>query len=222
MSQRFRITVRALGVELRGYIDNGLDEEETKLSDFAKAMEPIGVVVASPVEHDYNPFKEWTASDQERYARITRLAADVQQQLANIKDVYEAQIDDKEHPLRRRIVMQRREIRQAWLSSRNYQAMWRRAKSELEQRELHHFETEQENERLKADHSDTEKQLIDQVNNQADTIERMSALLERIKQARSNHPDLPVCEKYKDEEDAVTCGWRLAVHDIDKVLADVP
>lgn len=197
MTTRFRITVRSLGLELRGYIDNGIDEDETKLAALAEAMQPFGVVVASEAEHDYNPFRDWTGGDQDRLARVSRYAAHLEQKLANIQDVADAQIDDKEHPLRRRIVMQRREIRQAWLSSRNYQAMWRKAKRDNEERELHHFETEQEN-------------------------ERMRALLERIKQARSNHPDLPVCEKHPDEQDYVTCGWRLAVQDIDKVLADVP
>lgn len=47
-------------------------------------------------------------------------------------------------------------------------------------------------------------------------------IIERIKQARSNHPDLPVCEKYPDPEDFVKCGWRSAIEDIDKVLAEVP
>lgn len=50
---------------------------------------------------------------------------------------------------------------------------------EQEHRELHHFETEQENERLKNDHTESEKALIDQVNTQATTIERLSAELEQ-------------------------------------------
>lgn len=47
-------------------------------------------------------------------------------------------------------------------------------------------------------------------------------LLERLQQARSNHPDLPVCEKHPDPQDFVKCGWRSAIEDIDKVLAEVP
>jgi hypothetical protein len=47
-------------------------------------------------------------------------------------------------------------------------------------------------------------------------------LLDRLRQARSNHPDLPVCEKHPDPQDFVKCGWRSAIEDIDKVLAEVP
>lgn len=47
-------------------------------------------------------------------------------------------------------------------------------------------------------------------------------IIERIQAARSNHPPLPVCQKHPDEQDAIKCGWRSAVEDIDKVLADVP
>ncbi len=47
-------------------------------------------------------------------------------------------------------------------------------------------------------------------------------IIARIKAARSNHPDLPVCEKYPDPEDFVKCGWRSAVEEIDKVLEEIP
>ena len=53
---RYRITVRGLGIELRGYVDQGLDEDQPTLIEFANAMEPFGVVVASPAEPDYDPF----------------------------------------------------------------------------------------------------------------------------------------------------------------------
>jgi hypothetical protein len=53
-AMRSRITVRGEGVELRGYIDGEID----RLGDFAKAMEGIGLVLASPAEDDFDPFRE--------------------------------------------------------------------------------------------------------------------------------------------------------------------
>jgi hypothetical protein len=50
---RVRITVKGENAELRGYID------EENLMEFAAAMKPIGVVIASPQSEDYDPFKEW-------------------------------------------------------------------------------------------------------------------------------------------------------------------
>jgi len=57
--------VRGLGVELRGYVDTDLDEDQPGLVELSEAMKPFGMVVASPAEHDYNPFK----SDDE-YTRM--------------------------------------------------------------------------------------------------------------------------------------------------------
>lgn len=57
MTPRYRITVRADApnrVELRGYFDGGID----RLNDFARAMEPFGLVIASPVHPTYDPFAE--------------------------------------------------------------------------------------------------------------------------------------------------------------------
>jgi hypothetical protein len=71
--------------------------------------------------------------------------------------------------------------------------------------------SERENEQLRGDHTDSEKALIDTVNKQADVIER-------IKTARSNHPE---CNVHPDD-DTVACGWKRAVQDIDKALAEVP
>lgn len=57
---RIRITVRGEGTELRGYLDMGfLGEGDADLRAFAKAMQPFGVVIASPADDDYNPFKDW-------------------------------------------------------------------------------------------------------------------------------------------------------------------
>jgi len=50
--------VRGLGVELRGYVDTDLDEDQPGLVELSEAMKPFGMVVASPAEHDYDPFKD--------------------------------------------------------------------------------------------------------------------------------------------------------------------
>jgi hypothetical protein len=52
---RIRLTVRSTDWELRGYTDDA-----THLVEFAEAMKPFGLVVASVAEDDYDPFKEWT------------------------------------------------------------------------------------------------------------------------------------------------------------------
>lgn len=199
MSKRFRITVRGLGIELRGYMDQGLGEDQPTLEELAHAMKPFGVVVASEAEHDYNPFEEWTGHLQDRLARATRMAAHWEQQAHNLQDLVDSNMDPDEIPKVRRIIMQRREIKEAWRYVRNLQSMLKRekglredaqnvageARTELHQRELHHFETEQ--------------------------------ILDRIKAARSNHPE---CEKHPDD-DVVKCGWKIAVQDIDRALSDV-
>jgi len=51
---RWRITVRGEGTELRGYF-NQMDD----LEEFARVMEPFGIVMASPAEDDYDPFASW-------------------------------------------------------------------------------------------------------------------------------------------------------------------
>lgn len=49
---RFRVTVRDASIELRGYVD-GEDVLRTLADDIAPTM-----VIASPAEDDYDPFKE--------------------------------------------------------------------------------------------------------------------------------------------------------------------
>ena len=58
MSARVRITVRSDRPrnELRGYIEI---EDMSELEAFARAMKPFGLVMASPADHDYDPFQEW-------------------------------------------------------------------------------------------------------------------------------------------------------------------
>lgn len=57
---RFRITVRndhPQRVELRGYVDA---PDMIFLEQFAAAMKPFGLVMASPADDDYNPFEDWS------------------------------------------------------------------------------------------------------------------------------------------------------------------
>jgi len=58
---RYRITVRGTGIELRGYIDGGVD----RLNQFAQALATMDpgrpqdpMIAASPVEDDYDPFRK--------------------------------------------------------------------------------------------------------------------------------------------------------------------
>lgn len=53
---RYRITIRRDApkrTELRGYVDMDLPE----LNALARAMEPFGLVIASPAPAEYDPFK---------------------------------------------------------------------------------------------------------------------------------------------------------------------
>lgn len=45
-----------------------------------------------------------------------------------------------------------------------------------------------------------------------------SKILERVRTARANHPE---CDRHSDEG-PITCGWKLAVLDIDAALASEP
>lgn len=49
---RYRITLRGVGVELRGYVD-----EQANMEAIAKAVDPLGLLVlASPMPDDFDPF----------------------------------------------------------------------------------------------------------------------------------------------------------------------
>ena len=65
-----------------------------------------------------------------------------------------------------------------------------------------------------ADRKQSEGELVDMVNSLADERDALARTIERIKAARSNHP---VCELYEGD-DAVSCGWKSAVLDIDAAL----
>jgi hypothetical protein len=174
MTQRFRLTVRGLALELRGYMDQGIDEDQPTLQQFAEAMTPFGIVAASPAPVDYDPFAI-SEPDNPPTPEKSREVIEVITELAMV------------HFMQAQVIRGERATRE-------------QAERELARRELHHFETEQEN--------------------AAFTAQLRVALerIERIREARGNHPE---CEKHP-EDNTITCGWKRAVQDIDKVLAEVP
>jgi hypothetical protein len=59
---RWRITIRSDDTELRGYIDAPLSD----LERFAEAVKPLGLMIASPADLDYDPFREVSPNDGSR------------------------------------------------------------------------------------------------------------------------------------------------------------
>jgi hypothetical protein len=49
---RYRVTIRTDQIELRGYVDG-----VKTLVELAEAMKPITMVICSPADDDYNPFR---------------------------------------------------------------------------------------------------------------------------------------------------------------------
>lgn len=45
------------------------------------------------------------------------------------------------------------------------------------------------------------------------------ATIQRVRDARSNHPEIPECDRYTDD-DPIKCGWKSAVESIDKALEE--
>lgn len=166
MTRRFRITVRGMGVELRGRMDELTDEDAPTLAQFAEAMKPFGLVIASPAEDDYDPFSGRATAETSLGQIVSMLA---QQEYPNLPDLIRMMAEV--HYMQANVIQGERALRES-------------AEAELRDRELHHFETEQ--------------------------------MIDKIKAARSNHPE---CDKH-DENDPVTCGWKRAVQDIDKVLQE--
>lgn len=66
---RYRITVRGHGIELRGYLDA---YDPNTLARFGTMMEPFGMIIASPAEADYDPFREKSESTREQIRRVRR------------------------------------------------------------------------------------------------------------------------------------------------------
>lgn len=47
----------------------------------------------------------------------------------------------------------------------------------------------------------------------------LEATLQRVRDARANHPEIPECDRYTDEDEE-RCGWRWAIESIDWALGD--
>lgn len=126
---RYKVTVRGDGAELRGYVTVPTMEA---LGLAAKAVKPIGVMVASPAAEDFNPFAisepEHPPTLENSIDVLTGIAAsstglvDVIERFAAIH-VGQAMV----------------------IRGERYQR--EQAEAELRDRELHHFETEEENAR---------------------------------------------------------------------------
>lgn len=101
-------------------------------------------------------------------------------------------------------------------------------------------ELETENERLKGRRrerrKDDRKSLIEEMqatpegrarlanaryNIEYERVEELEATLQRVRDARSNHPEVPECDRYTDD-DTIKCGWKSAVESIDKALEGEP
>jgi hypothetical protein len=173
---RVRITVRGTDIELRGYLDD--DNTDYRLVRFSKAMEPFGVVVASPAADDYDPFFI---------------------QGIPTEDVWQMQAT---------VIQGERALREG-------------AEAELRDRELHHFEVEQENARLMATNTEL-AQLLAATEGRADEYTRMmvgrvneaEGVVDQIKAIRSNFPEK--CDVHDDDD--ITCGWKHMIAGIDEVL----
>jgi hypothetical protein len=197
---RYRITVRGDKSELRGYITTPTEEG---LRIAAESVTPIGLMVASQAPDDYNPF----AISEPEHPPTLEASTGIMESLIDLADgdnhalleelsrIHYAQalVIRGERALREQAERAlATEIAEHATTLHHGQAL----EKEMRSRELHHFETEQENGRLEADNA------------------RLFAVLERVRAARSNHPE---CDVHKND-DPVTCGWKRAVQDIDKVL----
>jgi hypothetical protein len=125
---RFRITVRGLGVELRGRFDQLTDEDAPTLADFADAMEPFGMVVASPASDDSDSFG------------ITE--PENPPSLEKSRDIIGAMMENASNPADLLDMLATIHCGQAVvIRGERYQR--EKAEAELRDRELHHFETEE-------------------------------------------------------------------------------
>jgi hypothetical protein len=154
---RYKITVRGTDMELRGYLDG-----EATLRVTAKVMEGIGLVIASPAEDDYNPFAitepDYPPTPERSYAVITEMYADstdINNFMERLAVLHFGQAN---------VIRGERYLRE-------------RAEAELRDRELHHFETEQEYERLKESRDDYTRMMVGRVNDAEGENDRLKAKL---------------------------------------------
>lgn len=125
---RHRITVRADNVELRGYINTESNEE---LVEFSQNMAPVGVVIASAADPDYDPF---APSLELSLNTIIGLIQNNGIQDTEALVMHMAGV----HYMQAQVIQGERRQKEE-------------AQAELTRRELHHFETEQELERIQAE-----------------------------------------------------------------------
>jgi hypothetical protein len=132
---RFRITVRADNAELRGYTDQ---ESVEALNEFAQNMAPIGVVVASATEDSYDPFAIDAPEDpptiEKSREAVHRIASE-----STTADEFMGRMIEL-HFMQASVI-------------RGERGQKEQALVDLQARELHHFETEQMLERIKALHT---------------------------------------------------------------------
>jgi hypothetical protein len=128
---RFRITVRGDGIELRGYIDGPEGNEYKPVSDLSDALDPFGMVIASAAEDDYNPFRisepEYPPTPEKSMSLIQHMwneeTTSPEEFIAKVAMLHFGQAV---------VIRQERALRE-------------KAETELRDRELHHFETEEKN-----------------------------------------------------------------------------
>ena len=130
---RFKVTIRGDKAELRGYITTPTEEG---LAIAAQAVTPIGLMIASPAADDFDPF----AISEPDYPPTPDSSIDI------IKGMWES----SESPENFLSMMSMLHYNQA-VVIRGERGRAERAEKELLARELHHFEIEQENARLKGE-----------------------------------------------------------------------
>lgn len=177
---RFRITIRGEGVEVRGYVDGDMSDLELLASVAAPWQ-----VIASPAPADFDPFRISEPDQPPTLEASQSVIESIFNDAPN--DEFAHQMLATIHQMQAVVIRQERALRE-------------KAEAELRDRELHHFETEQENAQLKADHTESEKALIDTVNTQADEIERLAKQYTSpppgwyIFGHHANRPDVPRLE----------------------------
>jgi hypothetical protein len=128
---RYKITARGTDIELRGYIDG-----EATLRLTAKSLEGIAIVVASEAPQGWHPFAitepEFPPTQEGSFAVITQMYAEA----ANVVEFMERV--SMLHFMQANVIRGERYLRE-------------QAEAELRDRELHHCETEQINERLESE-----------------------------------------------------------------------
>jgi hypothetical protein len=106
-----------------------MDGDGQDLNALSLAMDPFGMVVASQAEDSYNP---WAATADASMELILSILA--QQEYPNLPDLIRHMANV--HYMQANVIQGERALRES-------------AEAELRDRELHHFEVEQENERLR-------------------------------------------------------------------------